>query len=290
MIFIIMGWLLLGLSLHAQSVQETIDKIARQVASPATFLGELEVLGPASRQDAKIILLPEVHDDQESLLNQLLIIAQEKQRGGRVIFLGESIAAFSKSPWELFSQKTLNIATAELFNEIYSPKRFETELSRMATMLKNRPGQLEQAPSTGLWTLRAFAKDPHESTVLYGWDLEKSLSLTDRNIQLAESIKIALRDYDRVVVTLGARHVPELEYLSSLKLICRGHQIKSIKDFYARIKKNHGEKPRIVHGIGATSPLYDFLSGQDYAVVFSKNLYEELDKTVKNNARCIDIN
>lgn len=286
MIFIIMGWLLLGASVQATSVQETMDNIARQVANPSPFLAELEILGPASWQDAKVILLPEVHDDSAGLLNQLLIIAQEKKRGGRLIFLGESIPAFNQSTWELFSQKALGIATAELFSERYSPQRFEEELSNMATKLKNSPGQLLKMPSTGLWTLSAFANQP---TILYGWDLDKSPSLTDRNIQLAKTIESALTNHDRVVVTLGARHVPELEYLSSLKLLCAGHEIKNIEDFYTRIKKKHGLKPELIHGIGATAPLYDFLSKYNYAVVFNKNLYQKLDKAVDTRT-CVDIN
>jgi hypothetical protein len=287
MILIIWGWLLLAAASQAATVLETMDIIARQVANPAFFLDELEILGPASRDEAKIILLPEVHDDSLSLLNQLLVIAQEKQRGGRVIFLGESIPAFNKSPWELFSQKALSIAVAQLFREQYSPKRFEEELTNMALKLKSTPGQLIQKPSSGLWTLSAFSKES-QSTILYGWDLEKSTSLTDRNIQLAQTIKKALLGHDRVIVMLGARHVPELEYLSSLKLLCPGHKIKSIEEFYARIKKKHGEKPRLIHGIGATAPLYDFLAQQDYAVIFNKNLYQKLDQAVISS-NCLDL-
>ena len=221
MIFIILGCFLLGQGAHANSLQETFNKIARQVADPAFFLAELETLGPASWQDAKVILLPEVHDDSTGLLSQLLVIAQEKKRGGRHIFLGESIPAFNKSPWELFSQKALSIATAELFNEPYTPKRFEEELFSVATKLKNSPGQLEKDPATGLWTLGIFAKDA-QSTVLYGWDLDKNPSMTDRNIQLAETIKNALTNHDRVIVTLGARHVPELEVLKQLEAFMLG--------------------------------------------------------------------
>ena len=284
MIFLIMGGFLLA-NLSWASPEETIAKVARHMANPGNLLGELEILGTSSREEARIIFLPEVHDDPASLLSQLFILNDEKKRGGKIIFLGESIPALEKSPWELFSQRAIAIAAATSFIGPYSSKRFEKALKDITNRLQENTKLKLMAP-LGVWSLGEFR--PY-AEVLFGWDLKKAPML-ERNIQLAESLKTVLSSsYDRVVVLLGARHVPELEYLGSLKLICPGHKLKSVDGFFSYIKSTSGAKPKLPHGIGATLPLYEYLVGHKYAILFTKDLYKKLDRAVRPSSGCFDI-
>jgi hypothetical protein len=289
MIFIVLGWFLLSkLSFASVGVEETIYAVAQQVANPKIHLDDLVVLGSSSRSNARILLLPEVHNDPQSLLTQLLIIAQEQKLGKKLVFLGESIPALQKSPWELFSQKALVIFTSSVLSGLYSPKRFEAELKSIALKLKENPAKLNWNYESGQWVIPVFAE---RATEVYGWDSTKRASLFSRNILLRESIIKALKNADKVIVMLGARHVPELEYLSSLKLLCAPDKqnIKTIKQFFDSIRESQGLEPTLPYGIGATLPLYDFLQEHNYAVVFNKNLYTALNKAVNTAQKCVKI-
>jgi hypothetical protein len=281
-----MAWFMLAGTLWASSPQQTIKTIAHHIAHPQKMLGELNVMGSASKDEARILLLPEIHDDAHSLLMQLVLIAQEKKRGDRLVFLGESIPALTKSPWELFSQKALSIIAAGELKGPYVPKDFEHKLKNTATKLAHIPGLLNWHDQAAMWVVNKFA---HNSSYVYGWDRKEKASLIDRNNTLIASLEKALKSADRVIVMLGARHVPELEYLSSLKLLCPSQKPHNIKDFFATIKKHHGIRPMLPHGIGATLTLYDFLSQHKYAVLFNKNLYQALDKAVKIPTKCVNI-
>lgn len=271
---------------HAQVAQ--IEQVAEYIRQPEKYLErkhKVVVLGNSPLAEAKIILLPEVHDDPETLLTQLLLLAQQKQKPGNKIFLSESINAFKKSKWELLSQKTLDIIAANQNAGPYSPHHFEQYLSLLATEL-NENGTIIKTPS-GLWSLATFSNDPTNS---WGWDLKNNASLTARNRQMVQSIAHALKENDRVILTMGALHVPELEYLVSLKLLCQGHNIKNMDAFFSFVADQHKTFPELPYGIGATEPIYNFLVQQKYAVAFNENLYNKIEKAVHSNGWCLNVN
>lgn len=269
--------------------------IARKVQNPDFYLkkhGPLVVLGNSSIDSAQILFLPEVHDDAESLTYQLLMVAKEKRKNRPFMVLDESLLGMKKSIWDIFSQKSLEIIAAleqRSGRQKYVPKDFEKALQTLANKFRGQ-GSLHQE-GQNLWTLAEFSQ---YKTPFFGWDTGTSTTLTTRNIKMVNTLKNALKNNDRLLVMAGARHIPELEHLTSLKLLCRKNQYNNIDDFFGAIKGNFGNKPELSSGIGATAPIYDFLTGSSirYAVVFSKGLYRELDSVVaqfKDQNRCFNL-
>src|ERR1700744_6391722 len=85
-----------------------IKSIAHRVGEADAYLrdpGLLVTMGNSPLDSAKLVFLPEVHDDPKSLLTQLLLIAREKKRAKPFILLDESLASMKKSMWDIFSEK-----------------------------------------------------------------------------------------------------------------------------------------------------------------------------------------
>jgi hypothetical protein len=110
-------------------------------------------------------------------------------------------------------------------------------------------------------------------------------------MEMVDTLKKVLRKNDRILVMAGARHVPELEFLTSQKLMCSDSQFDDIQQYFNAIGRKYGSHPKLDQGIGATKPIHDFLNRQNYAVVFNKGLFVELDDVVKrfkkNSRACL---
>lgn len=262
----------------------TYTDVALKVKDPENYLkkqGPLVILGNTPLEKADIVFLPEIHDDPHSLLTQLLLLAQEKDKGQTFMVLDESLASMKKSVWDVFSQKTLEILAAhEQRNkgEAYAPSKFEGVLKRLAQKYRSTSGQLGLDKGTGLWTLSSYQS---VATPFYGWDYGlKGKTLVDRNQQMVESLKEARKKGSRILVMAGARHIPELEFLTSQELFCEHQQFKNIKDYFAALEAKFGQAPSLSFGIGATLPIYQYIRNERYAVVFSKDIYNELDRVI----------
>lgn len=275
-------WLMVFL-LASQAV--ALRNIAKKVDNPSAYLqklGPLVVMGNASLESANIVFLPEIHDDPESLTTQILLIAREKNKGKPFIVLDESLGAMKKSVWDVFSQKALEIIAASEQRKnghAYVPKRFEQVLQRLANKYRSSPGQLIHEQTSKLWTLQPFMS---MATPFFGWDnVHKGSSLVKRNQKMVETLKTALKSNKRILIMAGARHIPELEYLTSQKLLCDNQAFRDMENYFTTIKNTFGASPKLTQGMGATLPIYDFLKTERYAVAFSKPLYEELDQVVE---------
>lgn len=261
-----------------------IQKIAQRLLEPENYLSEVEplvVMGNASLRDANIVFLPEVHDYPESLLTQLLMIAAEKKSNKPFLILDESLSAMKKSSWDVFSQKALEIVVAQdqrLNNRTYAPSSFENELQKLAMNFKDKYRKLSYVDGLNIYSFDDYRS---HATPFFGWDKTGSTSLIDRNMEMVDTLKKVLRKNSRILVMAGARHVPELEFLTSQKLMCSDSQFDDIDQYFHAIGKKHGSLPKLDQGIGATKPIHDFLSQQSYAVVFNKGLFGELDDVVK---------
>jgi hypothetical protein len=271
-----------GLLMTGQAL--ALSDIAEKVKDPAYYLeklGPLVVMGNAPLDAADVVFLPEIHDDPESLTIQLLLIAQEKKKGKPLMVLDESLGSMKKSIWDVFSQKTLEIAAAREQREkrlAYVPERFEQALRSLASKYKSTSGQLSLQKETGLWTLGPFAK---LATPFFGWDYGyKGKSLVTRNQKMVATLKDALKTHNRILLMAGARHIPDLEFLTSQKLLCDNDRLVSMEQYFSKIERKFGPNPELTNGIGATLPIYNFLAAKRYAVVFSQKLYQELDKVV----------
>lgn len=267
----------------AASHQAELAWLKKGVDDPIPALrerGTLVSMGNSSLDDARIVFLPEIHDDPQSLTTQFLLLAREKKQNRRFIILDESLAPLKKSMWDIFSQKSLEILAAvnERRNKrTYAPERFESALQNLATKFRQEPGHLNFIEGASLWSLSDFKN--HE-TPFYGWDLARKGRLIERNLQMVESLKAALKTHDRVFVMAGARHIPDLEFLSSQKLLCQKSRSTSKDSYFANLEQKFGAHPDLTNGVGATLPIHKFLAGQKYAVVFNDSFYKELDGIV----------
>lgn len=267
----------------SNAVLSRVKAIAADTNNPELALkklGPLISMGNATLADAQIIFIPEVHDDPKSQLVQLMLIAQEKEKNRPFIVLDESLESLDKSSWEIFSQKTLEILAAEEHRKAkksYSPRDFEASLQNLASKFREHNGDLSYSRDLGFWTLAPFFK---KATPFYGWDLGQRDSLTERNVQMTKTLAKLLTQYNRIIVMLGARHVPELEYFTSQQLICPEQRQNNIDDFYALIEKKYGLTPDLSLGIGSTAPIYRFLKDKKYVLVFSKKFYDVLKEVV----------
>lgn len=259
-------------------------QIASKISEPEIHLknlGKLVVLGNSAISEANIIFLPEVHDDPDSLLVQLLVLAREKKNAKPFIVLDESLASMKKSMWDIFSEKSLEIIAAKSARQNggrYVPREFEVTLQRLAKKFQEIPGQLSFLENPGIWTLADFKST---ATPFYGWDLRNKASLLERNIEMVATLKKTLRNHDRVLVMAGARHIPDLEFLISQKLLCEDNRSKDIDQYFSRLEQKFGATPNLRFGIGATAPIYNFLTTKRYAVVFNKDLFSELNQVIK---------
>lgn len=257
-----------------------LQQISSQISDPERYLKQnsMVLMGNSSIDKAQIVFLPEVHDDPKSLLTQLLLIAREKQKDRNFLVLDESLGSMKKSQWDIFSQKSLEIIAAESqrkSRQKYTPKSFEDSLQTLANKFRN-DGQLNQ--QAGLWSIFDLSNE----TPFLGWDRLNNASLTERNEQMVATLKNAIKSNQRILIMAGARHVPELEYLTSKKLLCDTNKASDMDKFFWTIKNQFGKSPELSNGIGATLPIYDFLkkSSVNYAVAFSKDIYPELDHVI----------
>lgn len=261
-----------------------ISRIKRELSDPSAFLkkdGELVIMGNAPLEQANIIFLPEIHDDPRSLMTQLALIAREKEENRSFIVLDESLASLKKSVWDVFSQKTMEILAAQdqrREQQAYVPQKFELALQNLASKFRADDGQLNFNRNSKLWTLSEFSYD---TTPFFGWDSIGNFTLAERNAEMVSSLKKALQNNDRVLVMAGARHVPELEFMTSQRLLCPESRFSNMSNFYSTIERNFGALPNLRNGIGATTPIRNYLANQRYAVVFNRNLYSELDAIVE---------
>lgn len=244
-------------------------------------LGQLVSLGNSSLDEAQIVFLPEIHDNETSLLAQLLLLAHEqKTRGKPIAVLDESLLALKKSGWELFSQKTMEILAARssrINKESYSPKVFEKKLSLISEKLQNSPGQLEHLRQNGLWAISMFS---NMASPFYGWDDLSKRSLTKRNKQMVTSIDSFLRSNNKVYVMVGARHVPDLEFLSSKQVMCNPGRFDSLAAYFSYVKNNFGPNPELKMGIGSTLPIFEYVKNKKYTVIFLESFYKDLHNII----------
>lgn len=270
--------------------QMNVGELSHQLAllgikidNPDRYLGKngpLVVLGNASMSDADILILPEVHDDAESLLHQMLIISNEAKKNPQLIVLDESLDSLKKSSWDFFSQKSLEVLTARLHRsggKPYSPRRFEQELGAMAKILQKIPGELEKDPQTGLWSFKSIEKNPLS---FFGWDTKDNRTMINRNQSFIKSTEQVLKTHPKVIVMMGARHVPELEFYTSRPLLCDGQKITSTDEYFKRIENRFGESKDLPFGIGSSAGIHQYLSHKKYAIVFEKPFYDELNKVM----------
>lgn len=277
---------------------ERVREIAKKAQNSGQYLkeyGPLVVMGNSSLDEAQIVLLPEVHDDPYSQIVQLLLIARERQKGKPFIVLDESLQAFEKSSWDIFSQKTMEILAAEqsrATKETYSPHRFEASLQNLATKIRTNSNQLNFLPESRSWVLSPFK---NLAMPFFGWDITGGNSLAERNVNMVKSLKRAVKENDRILLMLGARHVPELEYFTSKQLLCPEDQAENIEDFFSGVEKKFGLAPDITFSIGATAPIYRYLKNQRYVLIFSKKFYRVLREVVdefknsSNNQNCVNL-
>lgn len=293
---IMMPWSLLA-ETEAELSQKLKDiaLITHKPKKALHALGPLVVLGNSKPEDADIIFLPEVHDDPNSQLVQLSYIALLDQQGEDFIVLDESLASMQKSTWELYSQKTMEIIAAKDQQEKkqrYNPRSFEYALQNLATKFRQKTRSLYFDRQNSAWQLAELSS---KARPFFGWDMAQKGSLFERNLQMLKAIEDAQRKHKKVVVMLGARHLPELEYFSSYFLLCPQYKYKTARDFFQAIRKSQGARVDLPYGIGSTAPLYQGLQQKKYAAVFSKNFYPTLKKVIKrfkkrNKARCINLN
>ncbi|HXW60416.1 MAG TPA: hypothetical protein VEK06_02655 [Myxococcota bacterium] len=276
-------FMFLALSLNARSPVSQANSIAITVQHPEMHLahnGSLVFMGNASLEEANYIFLPEVHDDPESLFVQLLLIAQERQNQKTFVILDESLPSMQRSVWDIFSQKSLEIITAREMrkgNIKYTPKDFEKALKNLAQQMQNIPDGLQFLRGPRMWTLASFRD---RATPFFGWDLNSKASLLDRNIQMIASLKKARQSNERVLVMAGARHIPELEFLTSQKLLCPDSQFKNHQAYFRAIEEKSGQLGRLPFGVGTTLPIHKFLDRERYVIVFKRSLYNELNRIV----------
>lgn len=262
---------------------ERVREIAHKANNSAHYLkeyGPLVIMGNSSLDEAQIVLLPEVHDDPYSQIVQLLLIARERQKGKPFIVLDESLQAFEKSSWDIFSQKTMEILAAEqsrATKETYSPHRFEASLQNLATKIRSNSDQLNFLPESRFWVLNSYK---NLAMPFFGWDITQGNSLSERNVNMVKTLKKAVKENDRILLMLGARHVPELEYFTSKQLVCPENRHETIEDFFSDIEKKFGSAPDLTFSIGATAPIYRYLKNKKYAVIFSKKFYPVLREIV----------
>src|SRR5579871_765883 len=267
--------LFLFLAFNLQSANETTQ--ARNIAA-AVNNGKIHLendtslvtLGNSSLENAKFIFLPEVHDDPDSLMVQLKLIAREREASKPFIILDESLPSMQKSIWDIFAAREMRKN-----GEKYVPQKFEAVLKKLANQFQRGPLELLQPER--IWTLKYFRD---KATPFYGWDLEEKSSLVDRNVQMTKTLKIAAANNARVIVMAGARHVPELEFLTSHNLFCQDSRFKDIKAYFSAIEQRFGAGPDLPYGVGATLPIYKFIINQPYVIVFNRNLYKELQRVV----------
>lgn len=275
--------LIWSMSALADDHHAEIAKIKSSLLDPDAFLkkaGPLVIMGNAPIDKAKIIILPEIHDDPTSLMAQLAFIAREKRRNRSFVVLDESLSSLKKSMWDIFSQKTMEILAARdqrRGRQNYVPQEFEQALQNLATKFRSSYGQLNQAHDTGLWTLDEFAD---VSTPFFGWDSLNKSTLAERNGQMVASLKKLANNSDRILVMAGARHVPELEYMTSKRLLCAESKFNDMDKFFSVVENRFGEVPNLRYGVGATAPIHKYLNSQQYAIVFTRDLYNELDRIV----------
>jgi len=258
-------------------------------------LGPIVRLGNANIKDAEVIFLPEIHDDYKSLLAQLLLLSKFS-KGNEILVMDESLKAFKKSGWDLFSQKSMEIVAAlqsKGNNEAYSPRVFEKRLSDIANNLSKIPGQLRHLNAKDIWAFEGFK---NMALPFYGWDSsEKTSSLTKRNLYMVSTIDSVLKKHSQVVIMSGARHVPDLEYESSKLIICSDKKLDTAEGYFSHVENKYGSAPNLSMGIGSTLPIYNYLKDKKYAVVFTKGFFDELRKVMtsyhksSNDNRCVRI-
>lgn len=254
-----------------------------KIDNPDKYLaksGPLVVLGNSSIEDAEILILPEVHDNAQSLLNQLLLISKEASKNPEVIVLDESLDSMKKSSWDFFSQKALEVLTAKFHREggkSYSPRRFERELASMAQILQKIPGELTKDPQTSLWSFKSIEKAP---LPFFGWDTKDNRTMTNRNQSFISSVEKVLNTHPKVIVMMGARHVPVLEFYTSRPLLCEGDKIMSTDDYFGRVHKHFGKAGELPFGIGSSFGIHQYLANKKHAVVFERSFYDELNKVM----------
>lgn len=243
--------LIYGMILIFNNILWSLD-IKNMLVNADNHLNNLEVLGNSNLDNARIIFLPEIHDDPHSLIIQLLLIAKEKQKQKPFLILDESLKSMKQSKWDIFSQKYLEIIVAKESKEkgmIYSSDNFTKSLNAKAKEYQANKDGIHFDFKRKIWILNDF-KD--WATTFLGWDLTHDKhNLLNRNQAMINTIKEALTKYNRIFVMAGARHIPELEnYLYSINTLSSKHR--------------------------TTKDLELFLQHQEYAVAFDKSLYSSL--------------
>jgi hypothetical protein len=258
--------------------------------------GSLTVLGNSSLSEAKIIFLPEIHDDPESLYMQLKLLADGHKKHPNLTVLDESLASLKQSSWDLYSQKAIEILAArsqKQSNVQYSPKQFENKLGELARIFKKMPGELNRDEEFGLWKLRSIES---KALPFFGWDSPKSTSMATRNQSMINTLETLEKEKpdSPVYVMLGARHIPYLEFLTSQSLLCQKSRSDNVGPYFEKIQTKHGLSPELPFGIGSTTALYRYLSNKKYAIAFSNQLYGELKNVMsefkqRQGGNCFDL-
>ena len=251
-----------------------IEGINNKLKNPQSSLENLQILGNSNLKEASIILLPEIHDNAESLLNQLLIISLLKEQKKDLIILDESLKSLTKSPWELFSQKSLEIIAAikqKNAQKSYDVEKFEQELQNLSRKF-SQPGKYRLKVLNN--NLLGFTLFKNIATPFYGWDDHaENSSMEKRNQVLINTLNKLSNSNKVIVVMLGSRHIPELDFYGSASLMC--DPSTTIDEFFSSLRNKNKLQ------IGSTKNLYTYLQSNKYIVMFDKSLLTSMDATVE---------
>lgn len=260
---------------------ESLRQLALDPVNSLKKMGNLMSLGNSDLKDAQIVFLPEIHDDDKSLLVQLLVLANQAKIKPDLLVLDESLNSLNKSSWELFTQKSMEIVAAKESQnnkEIYVPKMFENKLLQISTKLQKNQGDLVYLDDVGIWSFNGF-KDMAKS--FYGWDASQKLSLTKRNHEMVKTLSKLESQQKPIFVMLGARHVPDLEFGTTKEFLCKNIRFSSKDEYFSYIKKRFGNSPNLNMGVGSTLPIYEYIKNKRYVIIFLDGFYEDLNQVMK---------
>lgn len=270
--------------IFSQDISGQFESLTQMALDPVNSLkkmGNLMSLGNSDLKDAQIVFLPEIHDDDKSLLVQLLVLANQTKVNPDLVVLDESLNSLKKSSWELFTQKSMEIVAAkdsQSNKESYVPKRFENKLLQISNKLQKNQGDLVYLDNLGIWSFHSF-KNMAKS--FYGWDVSEKISLTKRNQEMVKTLSKLENKQKTIFVMLGARHVPDLEFGTTKDFLCKKDQFSSKDEYFSYIKKRFGKYPNLSMGIGSTLPIYEYIKNKRYAVIFLDSFYDDLNQVMK---------
>lgn len=282
--------MLFGLCALANDEVFTLAKeVYEQTKNPSKYIkDDITMFGNTSFDDAKYIFLPEIHSDAKSLLFQILVMAMEQKNNKDFIVVDESLQSLEKSSWELYTQKTLEVIAANQEKSLgknYSVKSFENQLQNLTdTFKKSKKNGLKFLENKDIWSMPLFKNMAKE---FFGWDNRSTNSLYNRNISMINTLD-ELKSFPRIFIMLGARHMPDIEYLMARRILCNPNI--SMEEFFELIRN---DKSLINStGFGSSLPVYDFLRDKKYVTVMDKSFMEKIYRIIdakKETTGCLNL-